>query len=66
MRHEVALRRLAEHGALGGAQAAQLEGEHDASMSATSATAGGGQRDDPLGRGQFVHAQVRLRATTHG
>ena len=53
--HEVALVGVAQHGALGRAQAAQLERQDDREDQRHERHAGRRQRHDPLGRGQFVH-----------
>ena len=59
---------LAQHGALGGAQPAQLHRQHDRPQQRDGADAGGRERDDALGGGQVVHAARLLSgpADPHG
>ena len=51
---------VAEHRALGGAQPAQLHGEHDHPQQRDDRDARGGERDDALGGGQVVHGPARV------
>jgi hypothetical protein len=55
MAHEIALAVLADHRALGRAQPAQLDGEDQGPDQGEEGRPGGGQRHDPLRRGELVH-----------